>query len=269
MGRIQAASPVIARVPKRHWRSYGATTRCRAASRPGTNSFAAFPSWFLRIQCDRCGKVQMVNEAHFARPNMPIRAILAKIAPRRLRRAGREGGAAHRHRGRQQPAGAADRAAGGVSAAQGDAGNRTAQRGVRIEPTLPGRGIEATRGTRCQHHRDVRSGLAARRTRSFQLTVRRDPEIAPVVAIDRRLSACLFPGRHGVHSGRPQSGFEAKTASRLIVMDKHEHPLQIPGHSPENLCSPEPCRSRATKYRKPITDLMMPNTGSGICLRNA
>ena len=24
---------------------------------------AAFPSWFLRITCDRCGKVQMVNEA--------------------------------------------------------------------------------------------------------------------------------------------------------------------------------------------------------------
>jgi len=26
--------------------------------------FAAFPSWFLRIECDRCGKVQMVNEVH-------------------------------------------------------------------------------------------------------------------------------------------------------------------------------------------------------------
>ena len=26
--------------------------------------FSAFPSWFLRIECDRCGKVQMVNEAH-------------------------------------------------------------------------------------------------------------------------------------------------------------------------------------------------------------
>jgi ribosomal protein S27E len=25
--------------------------------------FSAFPSWFLRIECDRCGKVQMVNEA--------------------------------------------------------------------------------------------------------------------------------------------------------------------------------------------------------------
>ncbi len=25
---------------------------------------AAFPSWFLRIECDRCGKTQMVNESH-------------------------------------------------------------------------------------------------------------------------------------------------------------------------------------------------------------
>jgi hypothetical protein len=27
----------------------------------------AFPSWFLRIECDRCGKVVMHNEAHAAR----------------------------------------------------------------------------------------------------------------------------------------------------------------------------------------------------------
>jgi hypothetical protein len=26
--------------------------------------FAAFPSWFLRIECDRCGKVTVLNEAH-------------------------------------------------------------------------------------------------------------------------------------------------------------------------------------------------------------
>jgi hypothetical protein len=25
--------------------------------------FAAFPSWFLRITCDRCGKDRMLNEA--------------------------------------------------------------------------------------------------------------------------------------------------------------------------------------------------------------
>ena len=26
--------------------------------------FRAFPSWFLRITCDRCGKDRMVNETH-------------------------------------------------------------------------------------------------------------------------------------------------------------------------------------------------------------
>jgi hypothetical protein len=26
--------------------------------------FDAFPSWFLRIECDRCGKVRMLNDAH-------------------------------------------------------------------------------------------------------------------------------------------------------------------------------------------------------------
>ena len=41
--------------------------------------FNAFPSWFLRIECDRCGKVQMINQVHYARPTMLIREILAKM----------------------------------------------------------------------------------------------------------------------------------------------------------------------------------------------
>jgi hypothetical protein len=40
--------------------------------------FAAFPSWFLRIECDRCGKVQMVSEAHMKWGAMPIRDIIAR-----------------------------------------------------------------------------------------------------------------------------------------------------------------------------------------------
>ena len=49
--------------PPRHWRSYGTEelpTPAEALAEP----FAAFPSWFLRIECERCGKVQMVNESH-------------------------------------------------------------------------------------------------------------------------------------------------------------------------------------------------------------
>ena len=49
--------------PKRHWRSYGTDPLPAPAEALG-EPFAAFPSWFLRIECDRCGKVQMVNEAH-------------------------------------------------------------------------------------------------------------------------------------------------------------------------------------------------------------
>jgi hypothetical protein len=28
--------------------------------------FRAFPSWFMRITCDRCGKDRMLNETHAA-----------------------------------------------------------------------------------------------------------------------------------------------------------------------------------------------------------
>ena len=43
--------------PKRHWRSYGndpLPSGAEALDEP----FAAFPSWSLRIECDRCGKVR-------------------------------------------------------------------------------------------------------------------------------------------------------------------------------------------------------------------
>ena len=70
------ASPMTrTRIPVRHWRSYGndpLPTGAEALDEP----FAAFPSWFLRITCDRCGKVRMINEVHYARPTMPIRDIL-------------------------------------------------------------------------------------------------------------------------------------------------------------------------------------------------
>ena len=94
---------------RRHWFSYGTDplpTGPEALDEP----FSAFPSWFLRIECDRCGKVQMVNEAHMKRGAMPIRDILARMRHDGCGGCAGEGGAAHRHRGRQQPAGAADRA---------------------------------------------------------------------------------------------------------------------------------------------------------------
>jgi hypothetical protein len=65
-------------IPRRHWRSYGDAplpTGAEALDEP----FAAFPSWFMRITCDRCGKDRMLNEAHTAQRDMPIRTILDKM----------------------------------------------------------------------------------------------------------------------------------------------------------------------------------------------
>jgi hypothetical protein len=50
-------------VPARHWRSYG-TDQLPTPQEALQQPFRAFPSWFLRITCDGCGKVTMLNEAH-------------------------------------------------------------------------------------------------------------------------------------------------------------------------------------------------------------
>ena len=57
-------------IPKRHWRSYGdepLPTGREALDEP----FAPFPSWFLRIKCDRCGKDRIFNEAHTRCASVP------------------------------------------------------------------------------------------------------------------------------------------------------------------------------------------------------
>ena len=54
--------------------------RAGAAGREALNEpFAAFPSWFMRITCDRCGKDRMLNEAHAERRHLPIRTIIARM----------------------------------------------------------------------------------------------------------------------------------------------------------------------------------------------
>jgi hypothetical protein len=39
----------------------------------------AFPSWFLRIECERCGKAQLINEIHMPRRDLPIRTIIDRM----------------------------------------------------------------------------------------------------------------------------------------------------------------------------------------------
>ena len=66
--------------PARHWRSYGTEplpTGAEAIDQP----FAAFPSWFLRITCARCGKDRMLNEVHMSAPQrgMTLRVLIARM----------------------------------------------------------------------------------------------------------------------------------------------------------------------------------------------
>jgi hypothetical protein len=51
------------RPPRRHRRSCG-NDLLPSPAEALLEPFSAFPSWFMRIECDRCGKVQMVNEAN-------------------------------------------------------------------------------------------------------------------------------------------------------------------------------------------------------------
>src|SRR5215470_5039746 len=76
--------------PERHWRSYGndpLPTPAKAMPEP----MRAFPSWFLRIECDRCGKVAMHNEVHMT-PHQ--RGIVLRVLLSRMRHEGCGGRAA-------------------------------------------------------------------------------------------------------------------------------------------------------------------------------
>ncbi len=65
-------------VPRRHWRSYGndpLPTAQEALDEP----LRAFPSWFLRIVCDRCGKERMIAETHMPQGDILIRDIIERM----------------------------------------------------------------------------------------------------------------------------------------------------------------------------------------------
>jgi hypothetical protein len=66
--------------PERHWRSYGIEPLPTAAEALN-EMFSAFPAWFLRIECERCGKVVMLNESHAATKlrGRPLSEILARM----------------------------------------------------------------------------------------------------------------------------------------------------------------------------------------------
>ena len=66
-------------VPPRQWRidsDEPLPTGRQALDQP----FSAFPSWLMKVTCDRCGQERIFAEAHAARQrDMLIRDILAKM----------------------------------------------------------------------------------------------------------------------------------------------------------------------------------------------
>jgi hypothetical protein len=56
-------------VPKRLWRSYGNDLLPGGAE---DEPFKAFPSWFMRIECDRCGTVRTISETHIPVPDVTL-----------------------------------------------------------------------------------------------------------------------------------------------------------------------------------------------------
>jgi hypothetical protein len=62
-------------VPRRHWRSY-CSDPLPSGEQALDEPLRAFPSWFLRIVCDRCGKEQMISETHMPQGDLLIRDIL-------------------------------------------------------------------------------------------------------------------------------------------------------------------------------------------------
>ena len=70
--------------PERHCRSYG-TDALPTPAEAMLEPIRAFPSWFLRIECDRCGKVVMHNEAHMT-PHQ--RGIVLRVLLSRMRHDG-------------------------------------------------------------------------------------------------------------------------------------------------------------------------------------
>ena len=65
-------------VPRRHWRSYG-TDPLPTGEQALAEPLRAFPSWFLRIVCDRCGKERLISETYLVHGEMLIRDIIDRM----------------------------------------------------------------------------------------------------------------------------------------------------------------------------------------------
>jgi hypothetical protein len=66
--------------PERHWLR-DATEPLPAPQEALREPMRAFPSWFLKITCDRCGKDSMLNEAHASdrQHDIPVGVFIARM----------------------------------------------------------------------------------------------------------------------------------------------------------------------------------------------
>jgi hypothetical protein len=65
-------------IPARHWRSYDTDPLPTGEEALG-EPFRAFPSWFMRVVCDRCGHERMFSETHSQQRDMLIRDIIGRM----------------------------------------------------------------------------------------------------------------------------------------------------------------------------------------------
>jgi hypothetical protein len=64
--------------PERPWRSYS-TDPLPFGEEALDQPLRAFPSWFLRIECERCGAMRMISERHSPPGALTIREILHRM----------------------------------------------------------------------------------------------------------------------------------------------------------------------------------------------
>jgi hypothetical protein len=65
-------------IPARQWRSYDTDPLPTGEDALG-EPFRAFPSWFMRVVCDRCGHERMFSETHSQQRDMLIRDIIGRM----------------------------------------------------------------------------------------------------------------------------------------------------------------------------------------------
>lgn len=79
IAQLLAATPIIADSAPRHQGHSDGTDPLPSPHQALVHPLRAFPSWFLRIECARCGKEWVVNEADALWRDLWLAEILARM----------------------------------------------------------------------------------------------------------------------------------------------------------------------------------------------